>query len=131
MKMKHNAIKSGFFDRMENYAKGAAGLKEAFKNRPQDIKRYRDDYLKAIKAPGINQYKRVELYKNYRPVVPQNEWEDELYQCPPESILEAVRQERKKRAAFRKGMKADKAKVNELEKQKKLKMELDGVAKAI
>ena len=31
---------------------------------------------------GINIYKQVELYKNYRPLVPQKYWSELLYKKP-------------------------------------------------
>ena len=52
------------------------------------------ELLKPITAPGINPYKRVELYIKYRPVVPEEYWDHELYVKPPEEILRKFKEEK-------------------------------------
>ena len=52
------------------------------------------ELLKPITAPGINPYKRVELYIKYRPVVPEDYWDNELYVKPPEEILRKFKEEK-------------------------------------
>ena len=80
----------------------AQGLKEAIDDHPQSIKDYREEYLKTIKAPGINIYnKHVEMGTNYCHVILGNKINDELYVAPHSDLLEAVKSEKKKRKVFK------------------------------
>jgi hypothetical protein len=53
-----------------------------------------NQYLRPINPPGINAYKVVELYTKYRPVVPEDYWEDELYLKPPDEVLKKFKEEK-------------------------------------
>ncbi len=50
--------------------------------------------LKPIIAPGINTYKFVESYAKYRPVVPEDYWEDQLYVKPADEILKKFKEKK-------------------------------------
>ncbi len=50
--------------------------------------------LQPIKPPGINPYKRVELFFKYRPVVPPEYHQDEFYIKPSDDVLKMVRRRR-------------------------------------
>jgi hypothetical protein len=43
------------------------------------------------KPPGINPYKRVELFFKYRPVVPPEYHQDEFYIKPSNDVLKMVK----------------------------------------
>ncbi len=49
----------------------------------------------------MNPYKSVELWKNYRPVVPVEFWEDIMYAKPDEEVMGKVKDEKQYRAATR------------------------------
>ena len=108
----HNAIKTGFFGRTENYAKGSKGLREAIMNRPTDIARYKAEYLRNVEPPSINIYKRVELHTKYKHIVPIEFQDDILYEEPPQSVIDAVKAEKKSRGEFKKDLNAEKKKVS-------------------
>ncbi len=38
----------------------------------------------------MNPYKRVEIWKKYRPVIPFEYWDDDLYVQPDESVIAKV-----------------------------------------
>lgn len=108
--VEHNTFKQGFFGRSK-HPKGTAGLQQAIASRPATMKGLKDEYLKQLESFGINIFKRVELYKNYRPVVEVEFQDDELYQKPPEALMEAVKDERVKRTVFHAELKSKKQRV--------------------
>ena len=56
--------------------------------------------LRTIKAPGINIYKLVELWKEYRALVPIEFRDNPCYAKPHQVILDAVMEEKKSRKDF-------------------------------
>ncbi len=54
---------------------------------------YTDKVLKPIKCLGLNPYKIVEMFKNYRPVVPVGFHSDELYGEPSPEVWSKVKVE--------------------------------------
>jgi hypothetical protein len=46
------------------------------------------------KPPGINPYKRVELFLKYRPVIPPEYHQDEFYIKPSDDVLKMVKEEK-------------------------------------
>ena len=95
----HKAIKSGFFGR-KKYRMNANGLKEAVAARPCIIREAMVTHLLRITANGINIYKQLELWKNYRPHVSGEAQRDELYQEPTKELIEAVLKKRGQRKKF-------------------------------
>jgi len=89
----HRAIKQGFETR-KNYPTGGKGLKLAVNNRGTDIRAARSTLLHQIEAPGMNVYKQVEMFKNYRPLVPPEFQGDSVYAEPDEMIVNAVKEEK-------------------------------------
>jgi hypothetical protein len=64
--------------------------------------------LKPIKCVGLNPYKMVEMFKNYRPVVPVEFHSDELYAEPSLEVWSKVKVEKTDRSEFRANLKAKK-----------------------
>lgn len=64
--------------------------------------------LLVIKCLGLNPYKVVEMWKNYRPMLPVEFQDDELYAEPDASIKAKVKDEKMFRAESRKVLKAKK-----------------------
>jgi hypothetical protein len=62
--------------------------------------------LTMIEPPGINPYKRVELYAKYRPVVPPEYHQDEFYTKPSDDVLQKVKEEKVLRTENRAKVKA-------------------------
>ena len=62
--------------------------------------------LLVIKCLGLNPYKTVELWKNYRPVVPVEFHGDAFYAEPDVEIMAKVKDEKLFRAEARKVLKA-------------------------
>ena len=64
----------------------------------------------AVSIPnvGLNPYKMVEMYKNYRPNVPDEFQSDELYAEPSAKVWSKVKREKIDRAEFRKKLKVTK-----------------------
>ena len=114
--VKHKAIKRGFVTRT-NYANTPAGLQEAVVKRSTDIFIMLKDQLKSIEAPGINVYKKVELYTKYfmSDIVPLECKDDPLYQKPTPEEMIAVKSEKKERKVFRDD-------INEKKAAKKIKL---------
>ena len=110
--VKHKAIKRGFLTR-SNYEKTAAGLKLAVANRGQDILKLKDELLVNLEAPGINVFKKVELYSKYLcgGIVPLEFKDDPLYQEPTAAEIQAVKEEKKERKIFRDDINEKKSKV--------------------
>jgi hypothetical protein len=111
-------IKNGFYGRY-GFEDGRYGfedyvydkkmpLNKAVGARKMIMKAALEDQLKRIEAPGINIFKQVEMYKNYRKHLPLHVWQDELYVKPADNILEAVKDEKVKRKNFRVELNRDK-----------------------
>ena len=100
--VKHKMIKRSFPTRGD-YESTAAGHQLAVANRGQDILRLMETTLEPLKAPGINIYKKVELYTKYLlgGIVPLEFRDDQLYQQPTDEEIRAVNEERKERKIFR------------------------------
>ena len=62
----------------------------------------------AIPNNGLNPYKMVEMYKNYKPVVPDEFRSDELYAEPSAEVWAKVKTEKIDRAVFRAQLKVTK-----------------------
>ena len=60
--------------------------------------------VEVIKAPGLKPIKRVELYKKWRPLVPE-EYADEICPKPPNSVLEMVKNEKAEKQKAKKAQK--------------------------
>ena len=71
-----------------------------------DLEAHMNQRLKPITPPGINPYKLVELYAKYRPVVPEEYWEDELYLKPDNEVLKKFKEEKVIRKDNREKVKA-------------------------
>ena len=69
---------------------------------------YAEKVLKPIKCVGLNSYKMVEMFKNYRPVVPVEFHLDELYAEPSPEVWSKVKVEKMDRSEFRANLKAKK-----------------------
>jgi len=123
--VKHKTIKRGFATR-DNYP----NLQQAVANRGQDIFNLLKDQLESIKAPGINVFKKVELYTKYfmSNIVPIECKDDPLYQEPTPEEMNAVKTEKKERKEFRDDINQKKAKLNS--ERKALKDQLMEVAES-
>ncbi len=55
-----------------------------------ELREYSGTALTPLKSQGMNPYKRVELWKKYRPVIPLEYWDNELYAQPDESEMAKV-----------------------------------------
>ena len=75
-----------------------------------DLLAYTNLNLGLVSNVGINPYKQVELWKNYREYVDPDVQDDELYKEPPAKIMAMVKEEKVTRSTFTKGIKAAKAK---------------------
>jgi hypothetical protein len=69
---------------------------------------YAEQVLKPIPCVGLNPYKMVEMYKNYRPVVPVEYHADVLYENPSPEVWSKVKVEKTDRSEFRANLKAKK-----------------------
>ena len=69
---------------------------------------YAEQVLKPIPCVGLNPYKMVEMYKNYRPVVPVEYHPDVLYENPSPEVWSKVKVEKTDRSEFRANLKAKK-----------------------
>ena len=69
---------------------------------------YAEKVLKPIQCLGLNPYKMVEMFKNYRPVVPVEFHSDELYAEPSPEVWSKVKVEKMDRSEFRANLKAKK-----------------------
>ena len=77
-----------------------------------------DDLLEAIPKMELNVYKKVEMYKNFRAFVPNELWDDPLYQKPNKGTFEIVKKEREERKKFREELNEFKRKKNLVTKLK-------------
>ena len=73
-----------------------------------EMLQYAEKVLKPIKCLGLNPYKMVEMFKNYRPVVPVEFHSDELYAEPSPEVWSKVKVEKVDRSEFRANLKAKK-----------------------
>ncbi len=67
-----------------------------------------DKVLKPIQCVGLNPYKFVEMYKNYRLNVPIKYHSDLMYAEPSEEVWSKVKVEKTERSEFRANLKAKK-----------------------
>jgi hypothetical protein len=67
-----------------------------------------DKVLNPIQCVGLNPYKIVEMYKNYRPNVPIEYHSDLMYAEPSEEVWSKVKVEKTERSEFRVNLKAKK-----------------------
>lgn len=74
-----------------------------------DLRTYTSTNLKRHQCPGLNPYKMVELWKNYRPHVPKKYRRNILYAKPDAKVLSLVKEERSTRSVFRAKLKEVKA----------------------
>jgi hypothetical protein len=136
--MKVPMIKNGFYGRY-GFDDGRYGLEDYQYDKKMPIKKAVDargaimrgalsDKVKVLQSAGINIYKQVEMYKNYRKYLPLDVWEDELYVKPADNILQAVKEEKLKRNAFRIELNKDKkmaAKVAKKEPKGEVKLDAE------
>ena len=89
------------------------------------------ELLKPIAAPGLNIYKQMEMWKEYRPIIPQKYWNNDRYVYPPAVVIDAVKREKRDRKWFKAKLNAKKLdvqnKVNIMAKVKKVAFEMDNV----
>ncbi len=64
--------------------------------------------LKPIQCVGLNPYKIVEMYKNYRPNIPIEYHSDLMYVEPSEEVWLKVKVKKTERSEFRTNLKAKK-----------------------
>jgi hypothetical protein len=74
----------------------------------EEMLAYVEKVLTPIKCDGLNPYKMVELWKNYRPVIPVEYQSDVLYVKPSPEVLAKVKVEKTDRSEFRAYLKAKK-----------------------
>jgi hypothetical protein len=77
-------------------------------NSVSEFRAHCNSLLLVIKCLGLNPYKAVELWKNYRPVVPVEFQDNALYAEPDTAIMAKVKDEKLFRAEARKVLKAKK-----------------------
>ena len=91
---------------------GAVAIKLSKRGRLKsraDLKKYTSENLEPVASSGINPYKLVELWKNYRDHVPPIYHGDILYQKPPAEVMALVKEEKSTRSVFRAKIKELKA----------------------
>jgi hypothetical protein len=74
----------------------------------EEMLAYAEKMLRPIKCDGLNPYKMVEMWKNYRPVIPVEYQSDVLYVKPSPEVLAKVKVEKTDRSEFRANLKAKK-----------------------
>ena len=74
-----------------------------------DLKKWSSEELKNVECMGLNPYKMVELWRNYRPQIPKKYRRNILYRKPDERALSVVKEEKVERSVFRKKLKEAKA----------------------
>ena len=77
-------------------------------NSAVELKAHSSTLLLPIKCLGMNPYKMVEMWKNYRPMVPMEYQDDELYAKPDAKVTPNVKDEKVYRAESRAVLKAKK-----------------------
>ena len=70
------------------------GLKKSTPTDLVSLKVVTKDLLKEVTTPGINPYKQIELFHKYKPVVPTEYHNDELYTKPSEEVIKKVMAEK-------------------------------------
>jgi hypothetical protein len=60
----------------------------------RELIEYAERVLMPIPCLGLNPYKMVEMWKNYRPVIPVEYQSDALYAKPSEEVLKRVKVEK-------------------------------------
>ena len=98
------------------------GLKTALKQHHTYIKANFEQLHKPIECPGMNPYKQVELWKKWRPIIPNDFRNDDFYQKPSPEVMALVVKEKKSRKVFRGEL--NKMKMQEIRKEK-IKKELN------
>ena len=66
-----------------------------------ELRNYLGTALTPLKSQRMNPYKRVEMWKKYRPVILFEYWDDGLYVKPDESVMAKVVDEKLIRAEMR------------------------------
>ena len=77
-------------------------------NSAVELKAHSSTPLLPIKCLGMNPYKMVEMWKNYRPMVPMEFQDDELYAKPDAKVMANVKDKKVYRAESRAVLKAKK-----------------------
>jgi hypothetical protein len=84
-------------------------LKRSYKfNSLREFREHCIPLLLVMKCLGLNPYKAVEMWKNYRPIIPIEFHDDILYMEPDATIMSKVKDEKLFRAEARKVLKAKK-----------------------
>jgi hypothetical protein len=103
---KFNVMKNSFPER-KNYQ----NLKEAIDNRRIDMRGSYQERLVKLIPPGMNAYKHIELWKNYRPQVPPTLWDNRLYRKPPQWVFDFVKSEKGDRKSLRENLRGKRASI--------------------
>ena len=75
----------------------------------EGVRQYSYTNLTVMKCIGLNPYKMVEMWKNYRPNIPVEFQNNELYAKPDKKVLAMVKDEKSYRLEVRAKLKAEKA----------------------
>ena len=78
-------------------------------NNVNGIRQYSYANLTVMKCIGLNPYKMVEMWKNYRPNIPVEFQNNELYAKPDTKVLAMVKDEKSYQSEVRAKLKAEKA----------------------
>ena len=95
------------------------------------MRRALKEKLKVIECPGLNIYKQLELYKHYKPIIPQEWWGDWMYQKPTQAVIKVVAKETRERALFRgkiKYMKLEVGHEEKFERKKEIKSKVEAAS---
>jgi len=68
---------------------------------PRQMLEIADEVLVPIECLGVNPYKAVEMFRNYRPIVPIQYHSDKLYAQPSPEVMAKVKMEKVDRKEFR------------------------------
>lgn len=96
---KYNVMRNAFPER-KNYTT----LKEAIDNRRIDMIASFAERLEKLAPPGMNAYKQIELWKNYRLLVPTILHTNRLYRKPPDWVFAFVKNEKGDRKSLRENL---------------------------
>ena len=94
-------------------------------NGPAEVCAHSEKHLKGVRCMGLNPYKVVEMWKNYRPNVPDENHNNALYAKPTADEWSKVKVERGDRSEFRAAQKAKKYVAKEA--VKRLAFDMDAV----
>ncbi len=83
--------------------------KKGFLMNQTQLREHTAQELIMLVCAGLNPYKMVELWKNYRPHVNPIYWDNTLYREPDEKVMALVKAERGERSVFRAKIKDAKA----------------------